>query len=288
MTRSAPSTLFPDLGFGLGLRREHYQGVVEGRPPIGWFELISENFMAPGGNPRRVLDRVRRDYPVVLHGVSLSIGSAEPLDDAYLDRLDALARSVEPAWISDHLCWGTAHGFNAHDLLPLPYTQATLAHVARRVQAVQERLGRRILLENPSSYLAYRDSEMGEAEFLAELARRADCGLLLDVNNVFVSAHNQGFDARAYLAALPGERIGQIHLAGHSVDGDLLIDTHDAPVCDQVWALYADAVARFGPRATMIEWDAQVPPFAELTAELERARAVAERVMPAGQGRDAA
>ncbi len=278
MTTAAPSTLFPDLGFGLGLRREHYRDVVEGGPQgAGWFEVISENFMVAGGNPRRVLERVRGDVPVVLHGVSLSIGSADPLDAAYLDRLDALARAVEPAWISDHLCWGTAHGFNAHDLLPLPYTAATLVHVAERVQAVQERLGRRILLENPSSYLAHRDDEMCEAEFLAELARRADCGILLDVNNVFVSAHNHGFDARAYLAALPGDRIGQIHLAGHSVEGELLIDTHDAPVRDEVWALYAEAIARFGPRATMIEWDAHVPTFPELIAELDRARAVAGR-----------
>jgi uncharacterized protein (UPF0276 family) len=281
--------LFPDLGFGLGLRREHHADVVEG-PSQGpskpaWFEVISENFMVPGGNPRRVLERVRRDHPVVLHGVSLSIGSADPLDAAYLDQLDALARSVEPAWISDHLCWGTAHGFNAHDLLPVPYTEAMLAHVARRVQAVQDRLGRRILLENPSSYLGYREAEMGEAEFIAQLAHRADCGILLDVNNVFVSAHNQGFDARAYLAALPGERIGQIHLAGHSVDGALLIDTHDAPVRDEVWALYAEAIARFGPRSTMIEWDARVPPFGELIAELDRARAFAGQAL---EKRDAA
>jgi uncharacterized protein len=278
--------LFPDLGFGLGLRREHYRDVVEGRAQgVGWFEVISENFMVAGGNPRRVLENVRRDFPIVLHGVSLSIGSADPLDGAYLDQLDALARAVEPAWISDHLCWGTAHGFNAHDLLPVPYTAAMLSHVVDRVQAVQERLGRRILLENPSSYFAYREAEMGEAEFIAELARRADCGILLDVNNVFVSAHNQGFDAQAYLAALPAERIGQIHLAGHSVDGALLIDTHDALVRDEVWALYGQAVARFGARATMIEWDADVPPLDQLTAELARARAVAER---AGDSRDAA
>lgn len=282
--------LFPDLGFGLGLRREHYQHVVE-QPPardaVGWFEVISENFMMPGGNPRRVLERVRRDRPVVLHGVSLSIGATDPLDRRYLDELAALARDVEPAWVSDHLCWGTAHGWNAHDLLPLPYTEATLAHVAARVLAVQDRLGRRILLENPSTYLAFRDSELGEAEFLAELARRADCGILLDVNNVFVSAHNQGFDARAYLAAIPPERVGQIHLAGHSADGELLIDTHDAPVRDEVWALFADAIKRFGPRATMIEWDAHVPAFADLIAELDRARQVAAGV-PAGAGRDAA
>ncbi len=182
--------------------------------------------MGAGGNPRRVLEAVRRDYPVVLHGVSLSIGSTDPLDERYLAELDALARAVEPAWISDHLCWGTAHGINAHDLLPLPYTEEALAHVARRVEIVQERLGRRILLENPSSYLVL-DGDMAEHEFLAELARRADCGILLDVNNVFVSAHNHGFDPHAYLAAMPAERVGQIHLAGHSEDGALLIDTHD-------------------------------------------------------------
>ncbi|MES1165214.1 MAG: DUF692 domain-containing protein [Verrucomicrobiota bacterium] len=283
-----PEPLFPNLGFGLGLRREHYQHVVEQHPAVGWFEVISENFMVPGGNPRRVLERVRRDYPVVLHGVSLSIGSTDPIDHAYLDALDALARAVEPAWISDHLCWGTAHGFNAHDLLPLPYTSAALEHVAGRVSAVQERLGRRILLENPSSYLAFRDSEMSEAEFLAEVARRADCGILLDVNNVYVSAHNHGFDARAYLAAMPADRIGQIHLAGHSVDGELLIDTHDAAVRDEVWQLYADAVRRFGTRATMIEWDAHVPAFDELAGELDRARAVAADASKPSRGRDAA
>ncbi len=244
--------------------------------------------MVPGGNPRRVLERVRRDYPVVLHGVSLSIGSTDPLDAAYLNELDALAQAVDPAWISDHLCWGTAHGFNAHDLLPLPYTTATLEHVVARVSAVQDRLKRRILLENPSSYLAFRDSEMSEADFLAEVARRADCGILLDVNNVYVSAHNHGFDAHAYLAAMPAARIGQIHLAGHSVDGELLIDTHDAAVRDEVWQLYADAVRLFGTRATMIEWDAHVPPFEELAAELERAQSVARDAASGGEGRDAA
>ncbi|HEX3901629.1 MAG TPA: DUF692 domain-containing protein [Polyangia bacterium] len=266
MTKS----LFPNLGRGLGLRREHYRQVVEDRPAVGWFEVISENFMVAGGNPRRVLDAVRRDYPVVLHGVSLSIGSTDPLDERYLAELDALARATEPAWISDHLCWGTAHGINAHDLLPLPYTEEALAHAVRRVERVQERLGRRILLENPSSYLVL-DGDMAEHEFLAELARRADCGILLDVNNVFVSARNHGWDAHAYLAALPAERIGQIHLAGHSADGALLIDTHDGTVCDEVWQLYAEAIERFGPRSTMIEWDADVPAFEVLERELVRA-----------------
>jgi len=263
--------LFPDLGRGLGLRREHYRHVIDTRPDVGWFEVISENFMVPGGNPRRVLEEVRRDYPVVLHGVSLSIASTDPLDERYLAELAALARDVEPAWISDHLCWGTAHGINAHDLLPVPYTEEALAHVARRVDAVQERLGRRILLENPSSYLRFRHADMEEHEFLAELARRADCGILLDVNNVFVSAHNHGFDARAYLAAMPAERVGQIHLAGHTAEGALLIDTHDGYVRPEVWQLYAEAIERLGARTTMIEWDAQVPAFEELERELGRA-----------------
>ena len=263
--------MFPDLGRGLGLRREHYRHVIETKPDVGWFEVISENFMVAGGNPRHVLEEVRRDYPVVLHGVSLSIASTDPLDEGHLDGLAALARDVEPAWISDHLCWGTAHGVNAHDLLPVPYTEEALTHVARRVEAVQERLGRRILLENPSSYLRFRHADMEEHEFLAELARRADCGILLDVNNVFVSAHNHGFDVRVYLAAMPAERVGQVHLAGHTEEGALLIDTHDGYVRPEVWRLYAEATERFGARATMIEWDAQVPAFEELERELDRA-----------------
>lgn len=263
--------MFPYLGRGLGLRREHHRHVVENKPAVDWFEVISENFMVAGGNPRRVLEAVRRDYPVVLHGVSLSIASTEPLDLGYLDQLAELARAVEPAWISDHLSWGTAHGISLHDLLPIPYTEEALVHVTSRIQAVQERLGRRILLENPSSYLAFKGSEMTEYEFLAELARRADCGVLLDVNNVFVSAWNHGFDPHAYLAAMPAERVGQIHLAGHAIEGALRIDTHDGYVCPEVWQLYAEAIARLGPRSTMIEWDAKVPEFGELERELERA-----------------
>jgi len=271
--------LFPNLGRGLGLRRQHYRQVVAERPAIGWFEVISENFMVPGGNPRRVLEAVRRDYPVVLHGVSLSIGSVDPLNRRYLDELDELARAVEPAWISDHLCWGSAHGIYAHDLLPIPYTEEALAHIAARVQAVQDRLGRRILLENPSSYVQLAGADMTEHEFLAELARRADCGILLDVNNVFVSAHNHGFDPRAYIAAMPVERVGQIHLAGHTQEGPLLIDTHDQHVRDEVWELYGYAIERLGPRATMIEWDAQVPELGVLERELDRAAEVARKAL---------
>ena len=281
--------MFPLLGSGLGLRREHYREVIETRPAVDWFEVISENFMGTGGNPRRVLESVRRDYPLVLHGVSLSIASTEPLDRRYLDQLAALARDIQPAWISDHLCWGTAHGINAHDLLPVPYTEEALAHVAERVDAVQEHLGQRILLENPSSYLAYRDVDMTEYDFLAELSRRADCGILLDVNNIFVSAHNHGFDPHAYLAAIPAERVGQIHLGGHLQEGSLLIDTHDGPVRDEVWQLYAEAIARLGPRSTMIEWDAHVPELHELQAELTRAAAWEKEALARRQGlRDAA
>lgn len=273
--------LFPNLGLGLGLRREHYQHVVTKKPTVEWFEVISENFMVPGGNPRRVLETVRRDYPVALHGVSLSIGSSDPVSGRYLDDLSALARAVEPAWISDHLCWGSAGGTYAHDLLPLPYTEEALAHVAGRVEAVQERLGQRILLENPSSYMQLAGADMSEWEFLAELARRADCGILLDVNNVYVSAHNHGFDPRVYIDALPAERVGQIHLAGHSEseDGALLIDTHDHEVHDEVWELYGYTIERLGPRATMIEWDAHVPAFAVLEQELARAARAERRAL---------
>ena len=262
---------FPALGHGIGLRPPHYAEVVESHPPVDWFEVITENFMVAGGNPCHVLRQVRARYPVVLHGVSLSIGSVDPLDETYLTGLAALAAEIEPAWISDHLCWSSFGGHTGHDLWPLPFTEEALGHVVRRVQAVQERLRRRILIENVSSYLELAHSTLPEWEFLSEVARRADCGLLLDVNNVFVSAHNHGWDPQAYLAAMPAERVGQIHLAGHSEDGGLLIDTHDGYVADGVWRLYADAVGRFGARSTMIEWDAEVPAFEELEAELGRA-----------------
>jgi uncharacterized protein (UPF0276 family) len=258
----------PYLGHGAGLRREHYAEVIRTRPPIDWFEVISENFMVAGGNPRRVLAAVRAHYPIVLHGVSLSIGSTDPLDERYLDELAALARDIEPAWISDHLCWGAAAGVQSHDLLPLPYTEESLAHVVARVGRVQDRLGRRILLENPSSYLTYAESTITEWEFLAEVARRADCGILLDVNNVYVSAHNHGFSARDYLAGIPAERVGQIHLAGHSQLGELLLDTHDHAVPDPVWDLYRAFVARAGRRSTLVEWDEHVPPLARLVEEV--------------------
>jgi uncharacterized protein (UPF0276 family) len=263
----------PHLGHGVGLRSEHYPHVLAERPAVDWFEVISENFMVPGGNPRRVLRAVRERYPVVLHGVSLSIGSCDPLDTAYLDELAALAAEIAPAWISDHLCWGGVDGVNAHDLLPLPYTEEALAHVVERVGRVQDRLRRRILLENVSSYVTFGASTMPEWEFLAEVANRADCGLLVDVNNAFVSAHNHGFDPRRYLAGLPVGRVGQYHLAGHRDMGDWLLDSHDESVPEAVWALYREAVQRFGARAALVEWDDAIPPFAELMAQAERARA---------------
>jgi uncharacterized protein len=267
--------MFPRLGFGLGLRPPHYQDVTDGDPRVDWWEVISENFLVEGGNPRRVLRAVRERWPVVLHGVSLSIGSVDPLDDDYLGRLARLVAEVEPALVSDHLCWSSLGGHAAHDLWPLPYTDEALDHVVGRVARVQDRLGRRILLENPSSYVTFAASAIGEAEFLAEVARRADCGILLDVNNVHVSSTNHGWDPHAYLAAIPAERVGQLHLAGHTDQGSHLLDSHDRPICDAVWALYAEAAARLGPRATMIERDDDIPPLAELVAELDRARAIA-------------
>jgi uncharacterized protein (UPF0276 family) len=269
------SIAFPRLGFGLGLRPPHYEDVRTGAPNVDWWEVITENFLGAGGNPRRVLRAVRERWPVVLHGVSLSIGSVDPVDDDYLARVAALIAEIDPAIVSDHLCWSGLGGHAAHDLWPLPYTDEALAVVVDKVGRVQDRLARRILLENPSSYVTFTASHIPEAEFLAEVARRADCGILLDVNNVYVSARNHGWDPAAYLAQLPVERVGQIHLAGHTDHGSHLLDTHDHPVCDPVWALYTEAVARFGPVATMIERDDHLPPLAELVGELDRARQLA-------------
>jgi uncharacterized protein (UPF0276 family) len=265
---------WPHLGFGVGLRSEHYRDVLEGRPPVDWFEAIAENYMDTGGRPLAVLEHVRRDYPVALHGVGLSIGSIDPLNERYLDRLCKLVRRIEPALVTDHLCWTGVDGRPLFDLLPLPYTEETLDHVVERVQRVQDRLGRRILLENASTYITYRASMVPEHEFLAALAERADCGILLDVNNVYVSATNHGFDAAAYIDSLPAERIGQIHLAGHTDLGSYLFDTHSAPVADAVWALYARAMRRLGDVSTLIEWDAEIPPMERLCEEVDRARSV--------------
>jgi len=264
-----------DIGFGLGLRPEHYEEIAASPGRVEWFEALSENYMVPGGGPLHWLERIRRDYPMALHGVSLSIGSIDPLDRRYLDELKALADRVQPLWISDHLCFTGLRGINMHDLLPLPYTEEALDHVAGRVRAVQDHLGQRLVLENVSSYVTYAASELSEWEFIAELARRADCDILLDVNNVHVSAFNHDFDARTFLRAMPRERVRQFHLAGHSHMGSHIIDTHDHPIVADVWSLYEEAVRLFPGVPTMIERDADIPPYAELVAELDIARRLA-------------
>ncbi len=266
--------------FGLGLRTDHYERFATDPPAeVEWLEILTENFMVPGGRPLAWLDRIRAQRPMVMHGVSLSVGSTDPIDESYLDALDALIRRVEPLWVSDHLCWTGVASRNLHDLLPLPATEEALDHVVARVERVQDRLGRRLVLENVSSYVEFEDSTLSEWEFVAEVARRADCHLLLDVNNIHVSAFNHGFDPRTFLDAIPADRVQQIHLAGHRHHGDFIVDTHDAPVADPVWALYAAAVERFGPVPTMIERDDHVPPLETLVAELGQARAVARSVL---------
>jgi len=269
----------PYLGHGIGLRPKHYPRLWDGTARADWFEAISENYMVAGGRPRAALERARAIAPIVLHGVSLSIGSTDPLDETYLDALRALVRQVEPAWVSDHLCWSGVGGHYAHDLLPLPYTEEALGHVVTRVVAVQERLGRQILIENVSSYLTYAHSTLVEWEFLGAVAERADCGLLLDVNNVYVSATNHGFSANDYLAGLPADRVGQIHLAGHADMGAYLFDTHDGPVIEPVWDLYRQALRRFGRVSTLVEWDDHIPELDVVRAEAERARAVEAEVL---------
>jgi uncharacterized protein (UPF0276 family) len=273
------AVLAPSLGFGLGLRVDHYEAILADNPRIDWFEALTENYLVPGGKPLDYLMRIRERYPMVLHGVSMSIGSTQPLDRSYLAQLKALAARVEPAWISDHLCWTGIAGRNMHDLLPLPYTEEALVNVVERVRTVQDVLGRRILLENVSSYVTYRDSQVSEWEFLREIAQRADCLLLLDVNNIYVSSVNHEFDPLDYLQAIPVDRVQQIHLAGHENHGDYLIDTHDHPVPDPVWELYDAAVRRFGSVSTMIERDDNIPPLEELCSELDAARQLAERAL---------
>ena len=261
-------------GFGLGLRPQHFPDAIRTAPdhPVDWFEIISENFMHVGGMPMRNLMNVREHYPMAMHGVSLSIGAPEPLDQDYLAKLKALVDRVEPEVVSDHLCWTGAHGTNLHDLLPLPLTEESLNHVASRVRQVQDRLGRRIALENTSTYVTFKEDMMAEWEFIAALLEKADCLLLLDVNNVFVSAFNHGFDAINYVEGIPASRVCQIHLAGHENNGDHIVDTHDSPVVDGVWSLYTDTIKLLGHVPTMIERDGNVPPFADLVDELAIAR----------------
>jgi uncharacterized protein len=270
---AAASTIadLPRLGLGLGLRNQHFEEILSNRPAVDWFEAISENFMDSGGRPRAVIRAIAERYPLALHGVSLSIGSTDPLNRDYLARLKRLADEVRPAWISDHLCWTGVGGFNSHDLLPMPLTEESLAHVTERVRQVQDILERPLILENPSTYVRFVQSTMGEPEFLRRLADATGCGLLLDVNNVFVSCFNTGADPVAYLEAFPCERVVQMHLAGHQHHGSHIIDTHDRPVRPEVWELFRLAWARTGGASTLLEWDGDIPGFADCHAELLKA-----------------
>ncbi|MFV3385176.1 DUF692 domain-containing protein [Pseudomonas sp. NY15364] len=269
------------LGFGLGLRSEYYQQILEQRPRIDWFEVISENYLVDGGKALYFLDAIKEHYPLVMHGVSLSIGGAHALDLSYLRRLRKLANRVQPQWVSDHLCWSRGNAHQLHDLLPLPFTEESLRHVAERVRVVQDILERPLVLENVSAYLQWKSSCMSESQFLARLSQMTGCELLLDVNNVYVSSRNQGFDPWQFILELPRECIRQIHLAGHSDYGQYLIDTHDAPIADPVWALYGKALSHLGPTATLIERDDHFPPLDELLAELDQARALADDALRA-------
>ncbi len=266
----------PFLGFGLGLRAEHYADILERKPDnVDWFEILSENYMIDGGKPLYYLDAIRRDYPMVMHGVSLSLGSTDELDYDYLDRLKALIERVEPHWFSDHLCWTGVDHKNMHDLLPLPYTEESINHVADRISRVQDYVGRQMLIENLSSYITYCEDAMPEWEFLSAIAERADCFLLLDVNNIYVSSHNHRYDPLAYVEGVDPARVWQHHLAGHSNEGNLIIDTHDQDVIDPVWALYEEVARRLGPVSTMIERDGNIPELDSVLAELDHARRIA-------------
>jgi uncharacterized protein (UPF0276 family) len=265
---------------GIGLRAPHYAQLARRSPPLGFLEVHSENYFAAGGPALAWLERFRRDYPLSLHGVGMSLGSADPLDEAHLAKLAALAERFEPVLVSEHLCWSSIGGRHANELLPLPFTHEAAAHVAERIQRVQERLRRPILVENVSSYHAFAESALPEEGFVAEVARRAGCKLLLDVNNVYVNSRNHGFDARAYIESLDPDCVGELHLGGHAECDGMLVDTHGAPVCEAVWALYGAALARFGPRPTLVEWDTDIPALEVLLAEAARARSMMAALAP--------
>lgn len=267
------------LGFGLGLRTDHFQDVLQDKPEIDWFEIVSENFFVAGGKPKYYLHAIRELYPMVMHGVSLSIGSTDPLNMEYLKSLKTLINEVQPKWVSDHLCWTGVDKTNSHDLLPLPYNEEAVKHVVTRVKQTQDYLGQPILLENVSSYLTYKNSTMTEWEFLSQVAKDSNCYILLDINNIYVSARNHGFNAEDYLNTIDPKRVCQFHLAGHSDYGDYVIDTHDNDICDPVWALYEKALQRFGPISTMIERDDNIPSLPTLQAELAQAKQIAENVL---------
>lgn len=263
---------FPKLGYGLGFRPTHFPYIKEHNPDVDWFEIITENYMDTGGRPRRLLDQMKERYPIVMHGVSLSIGTVDPLNSEYMEKLKALERDVNPKWISDHLCWtGVAHK-NTHDLLPVPYTEEALKHIVERIKQVQDYLGRRLVLENPSTYMEFTCSSMSEWEFIARMVEDSGCGLLLDVNNIYVSCYNHRWDPKQYIDAMPLGDVAQIHLAGHTNKGTHIIDTHDDHVIDEVWTLYAYTINKAGPISTMVEWDASIPPFPVVQAELDKAR----------------
>lgn len=264
----------PYLGLGLGLRTDYYDEIIETKPHVDWFEIITENYLVDGGKPLDYLDKIRADYPMAMHGVSLSIAGTHDIDFDYLDKMKVLMKRIEPAWVSDHLCWTRSSAHNVHDLLPVPYTEESLNHVVERIGIVQNYLGRQIVLENPSTYLSFTLDEMSEAEFMGEMAERADCLILLDLNNIFVSAHNHNYDAYEYLNTVNPERVWQHHLAGHTYDesGMIIIDTHDQPVRTEVWDLYAHAIKVLGDVSTMIERDDNMPPLSELVSEVQIAR----------------
>lgn len=276
MKKIAPSF----LGFGLGLRTIHYQHILDTNPAIDWFEILSENYMVAGGKPKYYLHEIKERYPIVMHGVSMSIGSTEALDFTYLKALKTLINEVQPQWISDHLCWTGIHGINSHDLLPLPYTEETINHVVERINTVQDFLGHQILLENVSSYLSYKDSTMEEWEFINEIAERSDSLILLDINNIYVSARNHGFNPSTFIKNINPKRVQQFHLAGHSDYGDYVIDTHDHDVPQEVWDLYITALQQFGPISTMIERDGNIPEFQDLYNELSIAKKLANANLP--------
>jgi len=270
----------PYLGFGLGLRTDHFQHVLDHRPELDWFEILSENYMVDGGKPLYFLDAIREHYPIVMHGVSMSIGSTDPLNIEYLKQLKSLADTIQPKWISDHLCWTGVNNINSHDLLPLPYNEEALNHLVERIKTVQDYLERPFLIENVSSYLSYNNSEMEEWEFLNEIARLSGCKILFDINNIYVSARNHGFNPEVYVDGIDKDYVWQFHLAGHTDYGDYVIDTHDHDVSDPVWELYRYALRRFGPISTMIERDDHIPPFPELYAELQIAKGIAAEELP--------
>ena len=261
----------PISGTGIGLRALHYQEIIATRPNIPWFEVLTDNYMSPGGLPLYYLEKIREHYPIVMHSVGLSIGSTDPLDMDYLKGLKKLKDRFQPAWISEHLCWTSVHGKHFHDLMPLPYTPEVVAHVAERIRQVQDFMGERLVIENVSSYLNYKDSQMTEWEFVTQVAETADCDILCDINNIHISATNHSFDANQYIHAIPAKRVRQFHLAGFEDKGDYLLDSHSRPVSEEVWQLYRQALRRFGPVPTLIEWDADIPPLKTLLDEAHKA-----------------